>query len=152
MCSSDLPDLALAARESKRTTSAGPAADLVARFWELQTTARYGELAALFADDATFTDQVYGVFEGREAVGAYLARMETEMPASGARFTLDDFAGDRNVAWSQWTCHVPNGSFPGWTLHTVRDGLFTLDSDYFDVARARALHIERQSEIGRAHV
>ena len=137
------PDLGFAAAENKGTNAGGPAADLVRRFWELQTSARYGELAALFAPDSVFTDQVYGVFEGHAAVSAYLRRMETEMPDEGVTFTLDDCGGEETVAWSQWTCHVPNGSFPGWTLHTLRDGLFTLDSDYFDVVKARQLHKAR---------
>jgi hypothetical protein len=33
----------------------------------------------------------------------------------------------------------PDGRIPGWTLHTVRDGMITLDADYFDVAAARRL-------------
>jgi hypothetical protein len=66
--------------------------------------------------------------------------METEMPQQGVRFELVDAAGDEQVAWSQWWCHFPTGSIPGWTLHTVRDGLITLDADYFDVVAARALN------------
>ena len=137
------PDLRTASREPKGTDEAGVGASLVSRFWKMQTDARYAELASLFADDAVFTDQVFGRFEGIAAVRDYLKRMEIEMPESGARFTLDDHAGDDTVAWSQWTCHVPGGSFPGWTLHTVRDGRFTLDADYFDVVAARKLQPPR---------
>ncbi len=133
------PDLGAAAKQVKGTSSHGSAAELIRRFWSLQTSARYGELSALFASDAVFTDQVYGRFEGHRAVSEYLARMEEEMPSQGMTFTLDDCAGDEQVGWSQWTCHMPQGSIPGWTLHTVRDGLFTLDADYFDVATARRL-------------
>jgi len=81
------PDFGFAAAENKGTNAGGPAADLVRRFWELQTSARCGELAALFAPDSVFTDQVYGVFEDHSAVGAYLRRMETEMPDEGVTFT-----------------------------------------------------------------
>lgn len=137
------PDLRTASREPKGTDEAGVGASLVSTFWKMQTDARYAELASLFADDAVFTDQVFGRFEGIAAVRDYLKRMEIEMPESGARFTLDDHAGDDTVAWSQWTCHVPGGSFPGWTLHTVRDGRFTLDADYFDVVAARKLQPPR---------
>ena len=134
------PDAASAAGWSIDPRNAsGPAADLVRRFWDIQTAARYSELAALFAPDAVFTDLVYGRFEGHDAVAAYLQRMETEMPQQGVRFELVDAAGDEHVAWSQWWCHFPTGSVPGWTLHTVRDGLITLDADYFDVVAARAL-------------
>lgn len=110
---------------------------MIRRFWALQTSARYSELSELFAPDVVFTDQVYGRFESHRAVSDYLARMEQEMPDQGVTFTLDDLAGDVHVGWSQWTCHMPQGSIPGWTLHTVRDGLFTLDADYFDVVAAR---------------
>jgi limonene-1,2-epoxide hydrolase len=133
----DQLDLGVAASQIKGTTVEGRAAELIRRFWALQTDARYSELASLFAADAVFTDQVYGRFEGHQEVANYLARMEHEMPAQGVRFTLDDLAGDDQVGWSQWTCHMAQGSIPGWTLHTVRDGLFTLDADYFDVWAAR---------------
>lgn len=133
-----VPLLAAAATEPKGTDVGGTAATLVRRFWDLQESARYSELATLFALDAVFTDQVYGRFEGHAAVSEYLGRMENEMPSAGVRFSLVDHAGDDTVAWSQWTCHMPGGDVPGWTLHTVRDGLFTLDADYFDVVKARA--------------
>ena len=131
------PDLGAAAAQRKGTAVEGRAAELIRRFWALQTSARYSELSELFAPDAVFTDQVYGRFEGHRAVSDYLARMEQEMPDQGVTFTLDDLAGDDHVGWSQWTCHMPQGSIPGWTVHTVRDGLFTLDADYFDVVAAR---------------
>ena len=86
-----------------------------------------------------FTDQTSGDFVGKEAITAFMNRMDTEMTARGVTFSLDDCAGDETVGWSQWTCHLPGGSFPGWTLHKVRDGKFTLDSDYFDVAQAAKL-------------
>jgi limonene-1,2-epoxide hydrolase len=105
----------------------------------MQDTRQYGQLAELFTDDGVFTDQVYGRFEGIEAIRNYMKRMDVEMPEGGVTFDLVDCAGDETVGWSQWTCNVPGGSFPGWTLHNVRDGKFTLDSDYFDVVLARKL-------------
>ncbi|MEI6497969.1 MAG: nuclear transport factor 2 family protein [Actinomycetota bacterium] len=132
------PDLASAAGLAARPDAVdGPAASVIAEFWRLQDAARYSELGALFAPDSVFTDLIYGQFDGHAAISAYLAQMETEMPKLGARFELVDFAGDETVAWSQWWCHVPNGSIPGWTLHTLRDGLITLDADYFDVVASR---------------
>ena len=129
-------DFFAAARTGKGTSAVGSAADVVAKFWELQNSALYSELAALFTHDAVFTDQVYGRFDGHDAVSAYLKRMEDEMPRRGISFSLLDHAGDETVAWSQWACHLPSGDIPGWTLHTVRDGKFTLDADYFDVVAA----------------
>ena len=117
----------------------GPALDTIRRFWAIQDEGHYTELAPLFADDARFTDVIYGEFEGRDAIAGYFARMESEMPDIGARFELVDAAGDTSVGWSQWWCHFPNGTVPGWTLHTFRDGEITLDSDFFDTAVARSL-------------
>lgn len=116
-----------------------PAEALVRRFWELQDTGDYGLLAPLFANDAVFMDLIYGRMEGGAAITDFMALMKQEMPGRGVTFALVDVAGDENVAWSQWWCQFPNGSVPGWTLHTVRDGQFTLDADFFDVAASKAL-------------
>jgi ketosteroid isomerase-like protein len=115
----------------------------VRRFWQIQDERRYGELAELFAPDAVFEDLIYGRFEGHAAVTGYLQRMETEMPAYGITFTLVDLAGDETTAWSQLTTNFPNGTVPGWTLHRVRDGMITLDADFFDTAAAAALQPQR---------
>ena len=122
------------------SASGGPALDLVRRFWEIQDTGRYSELVELFTDDAVFTDTNIGRMEGRDAIAEFMARMETEMAGRGIRFELVDAAGDETVAWSQWTCRYGDGAeVPGWTLHTVRDGRFTLDADYFDTVLADEL-------------
>jgi ketosteroid isomerase-like protein len=118
---------------------AGSSLALIHRFWEIQNDGRYTELAPLFAEDAVFTDILYGEFDGRSEIAGYFARMEAEMPAMGVSFELVDAAGDDTVGWSQWNCRFPNGVVPGWTLHTFRDGAFTLDADYFDTNVARSL-------------
>lgn len=61
--------------------------------------------------------------------------------AAEARFDLVDCAGDEAVAWSQWTCTTSSGTFPGWSLHTVRDGELTLRADYYDAEAARRLRL-----------
>lgn len=128
-------DAAGALRDEAAT--GGPALDLVHRFWEIQDGGRYTELVDLFADDAVFFDVNIGEMVGREAIAEFMARMETEMPGRGISFELVDAAGDDTVAWSQWTCRYGDGTeLPGWTLHTVRDGRFTLDADYFDTILA----------------
>ncbi len=118
---------------------ASPALDLVRRFWQIQDGGDYRELSPLFADDAVFTDLNYGVMQGGPAIADYMATMKAEMPARGITFELVDCAGDTSVAWSQWWCNFPNGRVPGWTLHTVHDGAFTLDADFFDTVAAAAL-------------
>jgi steroid Delta-isomerase len=138
------PDLAGGAGLSARYAPAAavgefPALDLVRTFWAIQDGGEYTQLAPLFTDDAVFTDLIYGRMDGGQAIGDYMALMRAEMPARGISFELVDCAGDQTVAWSQWWCHFPNGSVPGWTLHTVRDGLLTLDADYFDTVMSRDL-------------
>mgnify|MGYP000002757799 FL=1 len=133
------PDMTTPATLSKCTSEQGSAHALISKFWKMQDTRQYAQLAELFTDDAVFTDQTSGDFVGKEAITAFMNRMDVEMTARGVTFSLDDCAGDETVGWSQWTCHLPGGSFPGWTLHKVRDGKFTLDSDYFDVAQAAKL-------------
>jgi steroid Delta-isomerase len=120
-----------------------PAHDLIRTFWQIQDDGDYARLSPLFTDDAVFTDLIYGRMAGGKAIADYMTLMKREMPAQGVHFQLVDCAGDTNVAWSQWTCHFAprhgrrGGAVPGWTLHTVRDGLFTLDADYFDRAEAK---------------
>jgi ketosteroid isomerase-like protein len=134
------PDLATATGLSaSATNAAGPALDVVRRFWEIQDQGRYSELGELFTDDAVFTDVIYGRMEGHDAVVGYLQKMQAEMPARGIRFELADAAGDETVAWSQWWCHLPGGTVPGWTLHTLRGDRFTLDADYFDTVASREI-------------
>jgi steroid Delta-isomerase len=132
------------------TISQRPAEALLRNFWHLQDSGDYSLLAPLFADDAVFTDLIYGRMEGGKAITDYMALMKTEMPARGVTFELVDAAGDETVAWSQWWCHFPNGAVPGWTLHTVRDGQFTLDADYFDVAASKALRQQREGSAPNA--
>ena len=136
--------LAVPFAPSLASLSARPAEALLRRFWQLQDTGDYGLLAPLFADDAVFLDLIYGRMEGGRAITDFMAKMKSEMPARGVTFELVDAAGDVDVAWSQWWCHFPNGSVPGWTLHKVRDGQFTFDADYFDVAASKALREARE--------
>lgn len=114
------------------------AEQLVRRFWKVQDAGDYTQLGSLFADDALFTDLIYGEMHGGQAIADYMTKMQRDMPAQGITFELVDCAGDTTTAWSQWTCHFPTGDVPGWTLHTVRDGSFTLDADYFDTVAASA--------------
>jgi hypothetical protein len=76
--------------------------------------------------------------EGGQAIADYMVLMREKMPAQGITFELVDCAGDTSVGWSQWWCHFPTGSVPGWTLHTIRNGMITLDADYFDTVAAAA--------------
>lgn len=58
-----------------------------------------------------------------------------------ASFDLVDCAGEETVAWAQWMCTTARGTFPGWSLHTVRDGRVSFDADYYDAEAARRLRL-----------
>lgn len=147
--SGPVPDPAPAHGLSKRyappldTIAARPAEALMREFWRLQDSGDYSQLAPLFADDAVFLDPIYGRIVGGVAISEFMTLMKTEMPARGVTFELVDAAGDTSVGWSQWWCHFANGSVPGWTLHTFRDGQFTYDADFMDSARSKQLRDER---------
>ena len=49
----------------------------------MQDTRQYAQLAELFTDDAVFTDQTSGDFVGKEAITAFMNRMDVEMTARG---------------------------------------------------------------------
>ena len=131
------------------TVATRPAEALIREFWRLQDGGDYSLLAPLFADDAVFVDPSYGRIVGGAAISEFMTLMKTEMPARGVTFELVDAAGDTNVGWSQWWCHFPNGSVPGWTLHTFRDGKFTYDADFMDSALSKALYDQRAVGAGR---
>ncbi len=130
------------------TIAGRPAEALMREFWHLQDSGDYSLLAPLFADDAVFVDPIYGHIVGGTAISEFMTLMKTEMPALGVTFELVDAVGDTNVGWSQWWCHFANGSVPGWTLHTFRDGQFTYDADFMDSARSKQLRDERAAASG----
>ena len=63
--------------------------------------------------------------------------------ASGTTFSLIDAAGDETVAWAQWKGEEPGGSFAGWSLYTVRNGVLDLRANYYDGEAARRLRQPR---------
>ena len=85
-----VPDMATPATLPKGTTHQGTGHDLIRTFWKMQDTRQYTQLAELFTDDGVFTDQVYGRFEGIEAIRNYMKRMDVEMPEGGVTFDLVD--------------------------------------------------------------
>jgi predicted SnoaL-like aldol condensation-catalyzing enzyme len=107
---------------------------LVRRFWEIQDQGRYSPLVDLFTDDCRFEDPSYGIMNGKAALVEFMATMDVVVPKTGGRFQLVDAAGGDEVAWSQWVFALPAGEIAGWTLHRVRDQLFTFDADFVDTA------------------
>ena len=113
---------------------AGDAQDTVARFWEIQNGRDYSKLSSLFAADAVLEDPIYGTFEGREAIAAFMQKMNEEMGGQNIHFTLEQLSGDNETAWAQWIAHTPRGDIEGVGVYRVRDGLLTYYRDYMNTA------------------
>ncbi len=111
--------------------------ETVRRFWEIQDGGDYTRTAELFADDAVLVDPVYGVFEGREAIAAFMARMNAAVGAIDGVFTLEDLAGGPDSAWARWRFSSARGEREGVGIYRVRDGRITYYRDYMDPPPAR---------------
>lgn len=72
----------------------GDAFETVRRFWQIQDDGDDARLSALFAADAVLEDPVFGTFRGADAIAGFMARMNVEMRARGASFSLLKLAGD----------------------------------------------------------
>ena len=110
------------------------AQDVITTFWRIQDEGDYTAVVDLFAEDALFEDPVYGTFEGRAAIGEFMAKMNEVMSSSKTHFVVRDIAGDDAVAWAQWTARTPNGDIEGCGLYKVADGKITYYKDYMDRA------------------
>ena len=110
----------------------GEAKRVIERFWQVQDGGDYTKLVDLFAEDARVEDPVWGTFEGREAIGGFMATMVKEMGERKIRFTVDEIAGDDYIAWSRWTMHSPAGTRGGCGIYKVTDGRLTYYRDYMD--------------------
>lgn len=111
---------------------AGAAQELIERFWRIQDGGDYRQLVDLFAEDARLEDPIWGVFEGREAIAGFMARMVEEMGARGVHFTADEIRGDEQVAWARWTMHAPGGRRGGVGIYRVERGKLAYYRDYLD--------------------
>ena len=112
---------------------AGDAFDTIRRFWEIQDDGDYSALVSLFADDAQLVDPVYGTFDGREAIAAFMSKMNVEISEMGGSFRLVDMEGDDRTAWAQWE-FVTDGKPPrqGVGVYRVADGHLTYYRDYMN--------------------
>jgi ketosteroid isomerase-like protein len=113
---------------------AGDAYDTIERFWRVQDDGDYTATAALFAEDALFVDPLYGTFEGRDAIAAFMAEMNTAVTAVDGVFTLEELAGDHETAWAQWRFDSTNGPRTGVGVYRVRNGQITYYRDYMNPA------------------
>ena len=63
-------------RELKETFMTGDAYQVIEKFWKNQDSGDYTTTEHLFAEDALFVDPVYGIFQGRREIGAFLLKNE----------------------------------------------------------------------------
>ena len=107
--------------------------DTLQRFWDLQNSRDYTTVVELFADDAVLVDPIFGTFEGREAIGAFMAKMNVEMGKLDAAFDLVELSGGGDTAWAQWRV-TTNDKPPreGVGVYRVRNGQITYYRDYMN--------------------
>ncbi len=111
---------------------AGDAYRTIERFWEVQHRGDYTATAELFADDAEFVDPIYGTFHGRDAIAAFMAKMNTAVAAANGVFTLEELAGDDSAAWAQWKFTTDAGVRHGVGVYRVRDSQIVYYRDYMN--------------------
>jgi steroid delta-isomerase len=117
---------------------AGEAQRVIEEFWRIQDSGDYTRLVALFTEDARLEDPIWGVFEGQEAIRAFMAKMVEEMRARQVHFTADEIRGDTHTAWARWTMHSPQGTRGGVGIYRVEGGQLCFYRDYLDPPQAGA--------------
>lgn len=110
----------------------GDAYDTIERFWQIQDGGDYTATAELFADDARFDDPIYGTFNGRAEIAAFMEKMNGAVSAINGVFTLEELAGDDETAWAQWRFDSDNGVRHGVGIYRVADGRITYYRDYMN--------------------
>ena len=113
--------------------------DVIREFWRLQDSHDYTQTVALFADDAEFHDPVYGSMQGKEAIGAFMAKMNEIMHANNITFDLLELEGEDESAWARWVAHTPAGDKHGCGLYKVANGKLTYYRDYMNGAESSTL-------------
>ena len=101
---------------------AAMSADLIARFWELESSHRFAELAPMFADDAVYYDPLVGRLDGRPAIAAFAAKIEEVSAAAGIRTRLVDCAGDADCGWARFVMNVGDSAdIAGQSLYRIEE-------------------------------
>ncbi len=108
------------------------AKQVIERFWELQDSGDYTQTVALFADDAQLVDPFFGTFNGKQAIGEFMAKMVEVMGEQKTSFRVLEIAGGGDVAWAQWVAQTPAGDVQGCGLYKVVDGKMTYYKDYMN--------------------
>ena len=51
------------------------AKEVIKTFWKIQDEGDYTKVVELFAEDAVLVDPFFGIFEGKEAIGKFMKKM-----------------------------------------------------------------------------
>ena len=105
---------------------------IIETFWKIQDAGDYTEVVNLFSEDAVLVDPFFGTFEGKEAIGEFMEKMNEEMTSRKTSFVVREIDGDGDVAWAQWTAKTPSGDIEGCGLYRVRNGMMTYYKDYMN--------------------
>ena len=92
-------------------------------------------MVELFAEDAVLVDPFFGTFEGKEAIGEFMKKMNKEMTSRETSFIAKEIDGGGEVAWAQWTAKTPNGDVEGCGLYRVKNGMMTYYKDYMNAPK-----------------
>jgi ketosteroid isomerase-like protein len=111
---------------------------VIEEFWRVQDSGDYTRLVELFAEDAVLEDPIWGRYEGRDAIGGFMALMVKEMGERKVHFTADEICGGDEGVWARWTMHSPAGTRGGVGIYKVKDGRLTYYRDYLDPQAATA--------------
>ena len=111
------------------------AKEVIITFWKIQDEGDYTRVVKLFAEDAVLVDPFFGIFEGKEAIGKFMKKMNKEMTSRGTSFIVREIDGGGDVAWAQWTAKTPNGDLEGCGLYRVKNGLMTYYKDYMNAPK-----------------
>lgn len=112
----------------------GDAVETITKFWQVQDAGDYTATAELFAVDALFEDPVYGTFNGRDEIAAFMAKMNEAVAAINGVFRAEKIAGGGEAAWAKWVFDSDRGRRYGVGIYEVQDGLITYYRDYMDPA------------------
>ena len=96
------------------------AKEVIKTFWKIQDEGDYTKVVKLFAEDAVLVDPFFGIFEGKEAIGKFMKKMNKEMTSRETSFVVREIDGGGDVAWAQCTAKTTNCYVEGCGLYRVK--------------------------------
>jgi limonene-1,2-epoxide hydrolase len=106
--------------------------NVLKEFWQNQDSGDYTTTEHLFAEDALFVDPIYGTFQGREQIGAFLRKMNQAVTSINGVFRLEKLSGNETTAWAQWSFTSDHGYREGVGVYEVSNGEITYYRDYMN--------------------